>query len=152
MVVLLAMPGPSRGATEPTLRATPQTYIPGQLITYRGDAGAAGVKVLLQGSQREGAPWSTHARTRSDAAGRYRFSVPAPSMMGIRRRVVVGGVASNVLEMYGKSQDLVVAPAGTPPYRIVAQGLLAGFPHPGGHRVDRLRAAPLGHRRHPVHT
>ena len=112
--VVLAAPETSRGATEPTLTASPGTYIPGQLITHHGDVGASRVKVRLQGSQREGAPWSTHARTTSAADGSYPFKVPAPSMMGIRRWVVVGGLASNVLRMYGKSQDLVVASAGTP--------------------------------------
>lgn len=97
-----------------TMSVSPKVYTGGQLITYSGNVGAAGVKVVLQGSQRPGAPWSKQARTTSDANGDYSIRMPAPSMRGIMRRVVAGGVAGDAMRMYAQSQDVVMVPVGRP--------------------------------------
>ncbi len=127
----------SAGAAEHSLSASPKVYVGGQMLTYAGEVGAGGVVVTLQGSQRPGAPWAAIARTRSEPDGSYSFTLPAPSMRGIMRRVVAGGEPSNVLRMYAQSQDVVLAPVGTPvigeTFQIVAS-TVPGPEWPRGHQ------------------
>lgn len=112
-VVGLSSPG-SSALQSSSLSISPNVYVGGQMLTYDGNVGRGGVVVTLQGSQRPGAPWAKIARTRSEPDGRYSFTLPAPSMRGIMRRVVADGESSNVLRMYAQSQDVVLAPVGTP--------------------------------------
>lgn len=127
----------SANAAAFSLSASPRVYVGGQMLTYSGNVGRGGVTVTLQGSQRPGAPWAKIARVRSEPDGSYSFTRPAPSMRGIMRRVVAEGDASNVLRMYAQSQDVVMAPVGTPvageTFQIVASTVPG--PHwPRGHQ------------------
>ena len=96
---------------------SPNTYVGGQYITLRGNIGRDGVRtVKLQGSMgRPGDTWQRLASQQTDAQGNFAFSMPAPSMFGIQRRVVAeGGLSTGRILLVAKSQDLVFWPVGTP--------------------------------------
>jgi hypothetical protein len=119
VLVLLApaLPGTptATAAGEATLRVGPSSYVGGQLITLSGNIGRADVRVKLQGNMgRPGDTWSTIATKRSDSQGAYSFTMPAPSMFGVWRRVVGGGTSTNRVELNPKSQDLVLDVVGSP--------------------------------------
>jgi len=99
------------------LDISPNSYVGGQYITFHGNIGRDGVRtVKLQGSMgRPGDTWQRLASQQTDAQGNFSFSMPAPSMFGIQRRVVAeGGLSTGKRLLFAKSQDLVVTPVGTP--------------------------------------
>jgi hypothetical protein len=100
-----------------TISISPKTYVGGQYVTISGNIGRTGRQtVRLQGSMgRPGDTWSRLESQRTDEQGNFSFSLPAPSMFGIQRRVVAaGGLQTPVLYLVAKSQDLVVSPVGQP--------------------------------------
>ncbi len=99
------------------ISVSPTSYVGGQYITIRGNIGRDGVRtVKLQGTMgRPGDTWQRIASQRTDAQGNFEFGMPAPSMFGIKRRVVAeGGLSSGSVALKAKSQDLVVKPASRP--------------------------------------
>ena len=100
-----------------SIDVSPNSYVGGQYITLHGNIGRDGVRtVKLQGTMgRPGDRWERIATQRTDGNGHFEFSMPAPSMFGIQRRVVAkGGLSSGNIHLKAKSQDLVVTPVGTP--------------------------------------
>lgn len=100
-----------------TIQISPKTYVGGQYVTFSGNIGRTGPRIVkLQGSMgRPGDTWNRLASQRTDDQGNFSFSMPAPSMFGIQRRVVAkGGLKTPVLYLVAKSQDLVVTPVGQP--------------------------------------
>jgi hypothetical protein len=92
-------------------------FVGGQRVTLSGNIGLSGVRtVRLEGSMgRSYDSWNTKARTKTDAQGNFSFSVIAPSMFGIKRRVSTsGGATTPVVELVAKSQDVVLAPDRSP--------------------------------------
>lgn len=112
MMVALAPPGSSATQQAASLSVSPGVYVGGQNLTFEGNLGVSGERRLrLQiHMNRPGDSWADvdgfSARTRSD--GSFRFTHPAPSMFGIRMRVVSGGAATPAQTFDARSQDLVV--------------------------------------------
>ncbi len=109
-----------------SLSTTPATYVGGQAITFSGGLPVAGVRrISLQlHMNRPGDTWFAvrgfSAQTAAD--GSFRFEFPAPSMFGIRYRVVSGGIATTPVTFNAKAQDLTMWVAGTDPSREAAPG------------------------------
>ena len=78
----------------PALGTSPSTYVAGQKMTFSGSLGGHGRKRihLPFNMNRPGDRWTNVAgfSTRTDAAGRFRFTYPSPAMWGISRRSVRG--------------------------------------------------------------
>jgi len=118
LLVLLA-PTSSTAQQAASLHISPRAYVGGQNVTFEGNIGRTGVRrVHLQTHMgRPGDRWTDleggfSAQTERD--GDFRFSHQAPSMFGIKMRVVSGRVATPAVTFDAKSQDLVLDAVGTP--------------------------------------
>ena len=116
LTVGTAAPGTSQTQARSTLKVTPGTYVAGQKMTFTGRLGGHGRKrIHLQfHMNRPGDRW-TNVRgfsTRTDAAGRFRFSYPSPAMWGISYRVVSGRLATPAHKFHAKSQEVVLSVGG----------------------------------------
>ncbi|MGH3347367.1 MAG: hypothetical protein ACRDO4_10315 [Nocardioides sp.] len=114
---LPSSPATSAASQQASLSISPRVFVGGQRITLSGNIGLSGVRtVRLEGSMgRAYDSWTRKARTKTDAQGDFSFSVIAPSMFGVKRRVSTsGGARTPVVELVAKSQDLVLAPDPAP--------------------------------------
>ena len=113
LTVGTAAPGSSQEQGRSTLKVTPSTYVAGQKMTYSGSLGGHGRKQIhLQfNMNRPGDRWTDVAGSgsRTDAAGRFRFTFPAPAMWGISYRVVSGRLATPAYKFHAKSQEVVLS-------------------------------------------
>ena len=102
-----------------TLTTSPAVYVGGQAITFTGSLGVAGVRTIgLQlHMNRPGDQWFAVRgfKAKTDANGGFRFAFPAPSMFGIRYRVVSGKLATVPVAFNAKAQDLTMWVAGEEP-------------------------------------
>lgn len=112
VLVALASPGSSAERKAASLSASPAVYVGGQKLTMEGNLGVTGEKrIRLQfHMNRPGDEWGTvdGFSARTDLDGSFSFSYPAPSMFGIRMRVVSGRVTTPPLIFDARSQDLVL--------------------------------------------
>jgi hypothetical protein len=99
------------------LRVSPGRYVGGQKVTFAGNLGRPGRHRLhLQTHMgRPGDAWTNldakiRARTRPN--GSFRFSHIAPSMFGIKMRVVSGRAHTPPVKFNARSQDLVLSAPG----------------------------------------
>ena len=111
LVVALAPPGVSAGQPRASLTITPGVYVGGQALTFKGNIGRLGrQRIRLQSiSDRPGDTWTSpeggfHTWTNRD--GSFNFTYPAPSMFGLRMRVVTAGSATPGRPVTARSQDL----------------------------------------------
>ena len=99
------------------LRVSPGRYVGGQKVTFAGNIGRQGRHRLhLQTHMaRPGDKWTNldaRIRARTRPNGSFRFSHIAPSMFGIRVRVVSGRAHTPPVRFNARSQDLVLAAPG----------------------------------------
>ncbi len=102
-----------------SLTITPdENYVGGQALVFSGNIGASGERrVHLEVNQGyAGAPWGPidGFSTMTEPDGDFRFTYPAPAMMGIRYRVASGDLATPGWTFEARAQDLTVTPVGTP--------------------------------------
>lgn len=122
------LPGVSqRGGT---LSSSPSTYVGGQAITFTGNLGVRGVKKLgLQlHMNRPGDKWFAVRgfSGKSAADGSFSFQFPAPSMFGIRYRVVAGKKATTPVSFNAASQDATMWVEANPAYELEPDQVVAG--------------------------
>ena len=102
-----------------SLRVSPRTYVGGQAVTFRGYIGKPGKRrIHLQTHfARPGDKWTTlpGSTRRTAKSGRFRFAHPAPSMFGIRMRVVSGRLKTRGVTFNAKSQDVAITYTGAAP-------------------------------------
>ncbi|MFC6288191.1 hypothetical protein ACFP3Q_14035 [Nocardioides sp. GCM10027113] len=96
-----------------SLHVTPDDYVGGQALTFTGHIGAPGEQriTLQQHLGRSGDGWADIKgfSAQTDAYGAFEFTYPAPSMFGIKYRVVAGGAAVTPAWTFNaKSQDLTL--------------------------------------------
>lgn len=119
VVIVLAATGSlvatPASAAEPWLKVSPDRgqYVAGHLMTYTGSLGVPGVRTaqVQTHMNRPGDSWMTMSgvsvRTRAD--GTFSFTLPAPSMRNLSRRVISGSLATPAFTFSAQIQDLVVA-------------------------------------------
>ena len=119
LMVALASPGSSEQRAAASLQVTPGAgYVGGQAMSFEGNIGQTGVrKIQMQfHMNRPGDEWSPvegfRGSTRSD--GSYDFTFTAPSMFGIRYRVVSGALATPPWTFNAQTQDLTLEPVTQP--------------------------------------
>lgn len=117
----LGAPGPATaGPAAPagTLRVSPDEYVGGQMLTFSGNIGRAGVRTIHLEAHlgRDGDSWAplpgSTARTAAD--GSFSFDFRAPSMFNIKYRAASGRLATDPLNFHARSQDLVLEVPGRP--------------------------------------
>lgn len=115
----LAPPGTSSVAAPASLRVTPGAgYVGGQAMDFQGNIGRTGTRRITMQfhMNRPGDAWSPvegfRGSTRAD--GGFGFTFKAPSMFGIRYRVVSGPLATPPVTFDAQTQDLTVDVAGRP--------------------------------------
>ncbi len=110
--------GPPAPASPPeraggSLKVSPSNYIAGQKMTFTGSLGRRGSKPIgLQfHMNRPGDVWTKVEgfRSRTDRAGKFRFTYPSPAMWGISMRVVSGRVATPAHTFHAKSQEVMLS-------------------------------------------
>ncbi len=110
---------PRRALRGGSLSTTPGTYVGGQALTFSGRLAVPGVRriTLELHMNRPGDSWFAvrdfSAETAAD--GSFRFQFQAPSMFGIRYRVVSGNIATTPVRFNAKAQDLTMWVAGEDP-------------------------------------
>ena len=113
-------PGMSSSAASGSLRTSPGAgYVGGQAMNFAGNIGSAGArKIWLQSNMnRPGEGWSQVEGFRgasTQADGSFDFDFLAPSMFGIRYRVVSGPLTTSPVTFDAQSQDLTLAPVTQP--------------------------------------
>lgn len=98
-----------------SLTISPDTYVGGQLLRWKGNVGHTGVRSFgLQYDMGWGwIPIKTfHRQTARD--GSFSFRRIAPSMMNIRYRVVAGRYVTPATTFYARTQDLTIRKTGDP--------------------------------------
>ncbi len=112
MMVTLAPAGSSSARRASTLSVSPKVYVGGQSLTFQGNLGRSGQqRIHLQTHMgRAGDAWTDLPgfSTLTKADGSFRFTHRAPSMFGIKLRVVGGGAATPAFNSVAQSQDLVL--------------------------------------------
>lgn len=103
-----------------SLTFSPTSYVGGQAVTFTGRLAVSGARriTLQQHMNRPGDRWfAVRGFSGTTAAdGSFRFSFPAPAMLGIRYRVVAkGGAATPPVSFRAKGQDLTMWVAGLDP-------------------------------------
>lgn len=117
-----------------SLTSSPATYVGGQAITFAGNIGTPGKrKVTLQlHMNRPGDAWFPvrgFAGKKTAADGSFTFQFPAPSMFGIRYRVVSGKRATPPVSFNARIQDVTMWVEGlNPDYDLGANTAVAGEP------------------------
>lgn len=114
-----------------SLTVSPGLYVGGQRMLFEGNLGVTGERRIgLQfHMNRPGDDWNDVEgfSSRTAANGSFSFAHPAPSMFGIRMRVVSGNLATTPWTFDAKSQDLVVTvDAGLP--GLAENQVVAGLP------------------------
>lgn len=132
--LLLVAAAPSGASTltgEATLTVSPGTYVGGQRVIFAGNLGQTGQRrITLQSTMNRTADaWNDVAgfSAQTEADGSFRFSYPAPSMFGIRNRVVSGRLATPAWTFDARSQDLTLEIVSGRPALADGQ-VLAGVP------------------------
>jgi len=119
-LLTLGVPAPStsQGAAQAgaSLQVTPKVYTGGQKMTFAGSLGVRGRRTItLQFHQhRSGDVWENvdYFKSRTDAAGRFRFTFPAPTMYGVSWRVVSGRYKTPAHTFKARSQELELTAGG----------------------------------------
>ncbi len=99
-----------------TLSVSPDNYVGGQLLTWKGNVGGPGVRSLVLQSNlgRAGDSWNTvdgfRSKTRSD--GSFEFTRQAPGMFGVLYRVKAGPYVTRQIALDAKTPDLTIAVTG----------------------------------------
>lgn len=125
----LAAPTPATSTAEPTaeptaaraaasrLAVSPKAYVPGQAVRFRGALGRPGKRAVHLQSHlgRPGDTWQVvpGSRSRTDAAGRFDFRFPAPSMFDIRYRVAGGGRATRPYLFNARPPEITLRAPGS---------------------------------------
>ncbi len=108
----IAPAGPAAAKISGSLAVSPNQYVGGQAVTFRGNLGVNGArKIWLQSNMgRPGDEWNKVEgfRTMTSRDGSFKFKYPAPSMFGIKYRVASRGVATPAHSFSARSQDLVL--------------------------------------------
>ncbi len=115
-LLTLGVPAPGtsqEAAARASLSVSPGNFVAGQKLTYTGSIGARGKqRVKLQyHMNRPGDRWTDVDGFRgatTDAAGRFKFTFPAPAMLGISYRVVSGRHATPRTTFRAKSQEVIL--------------------------------------------
>ena len=104
--------GPTAAAQKASLDVSPRVYVGGQRLTFEGNIGKAGKRrVHVQTHMaRPGDSWVDleGSGAMTDANGNFDFNQRAPSMFGIKLRVVSGGTATPAFVSDARSQDLTL--------------------------------------------
>ncbi|WP_457207254.1 hypothetical protein [Nocardioides sp. P5_C9_2] len=117
-----------------SLTFSPSAYVGGQAVGFSGSLGVSGTRriTLQQHMNRPGDQWfAVRGFSGTTAAdGSFRFSFPAPAMLGIRYRVAAkGGITTPPVSFRAKGQDLTMWVAGLDPTAARAPGQpVAGVP------------------------
>lgn len=131
--------GPSSAGPQPsdrttgTLSVTPAVVVGGQAVRMTGTIGAQGRrKVHVQWHMnRPGDVWVDVADTthKTDRKGRFDFTFPAPSAVGIPigLRVVAGALKTPDYQLKARQQELTVSLADAEPNK-VSYGVVPGLP------------------------
>ena len=121
-------------ASDGTLSVTPSEVVSGQAVRFTGNIGAPGRRAIhLQWNMnRPGDIWIDVADTghRTDRRGRFDFTFPAPSALGlpIGLRVVGGqGLKTPAYQLKARPQELTLSLAGAQPDQM-SYGVLPGLP------------------------
>ena len=127
----VALPPGSFAAQRASLDISPNRFVGGQAVTFAGNIGKKGVRnIHLQTHMaRPGDRWVNLAGSgaKTQANGDFRFKNIAPSMFGIKVRVVSGSLATPAVTFNAKSQDLTMwATSGLP--GVEDNQVLAGAP------------------------
>lgn len=126
------------------LSVSPGTYVGGQAITFAGTIGTPGRrKITLQlHMNRPGDSWFPvrgFAGTKTASDGSFSFQFQAPSMFGIRYRVVSGRRATPPVTFNARIQDITTWIEGTDARGLPANTAVAGKPF-----TVMVNAAPGG--------
>lgn len=118
-LVATAPPAQTAAAQKASLDVSPRVYVGGQRLTFDGNIGKAGKRrVHVQTHMaRPGDSWVDleGSGAMTDANGNFKFNQRAPSMFGIKLRVVSGGTATPAFVSDARSQDLTLrAISGVP--------------------------------------
>jgi hypothetical protein len=111
-------PGTSQEAAKAraTLQVTPKVYTGGQKVTFAGSLGVRGKRTIkLQFHQhRTGDVWENvdYFKSRTNAAGKFSFGFPAPTMFGVSWRVVSGKYKTPAHTFEARSQELELTAGG----------------------------------------
>ena len=110
LLALSALP-PAQAAEAGSLTVSPQVYIGGQGVTLKGNIGAPGVRrVHLESHMgRPGDYWvNREVYFRTDEAGNFSYTMPAPSMFNIRFRVRSGNLYTPAWNFRARSPESVL--------------------------------------------
>ena len=118
LVLVAALgPGASAGGNGGTLSVTPDVVVSGQAVRFTGSLGGSGKqKIHLQWNQnRPGDIWVDVADTdhKTDRKGRFDFTFPAPSALGLPiglRVMGEGGSKTPAYQLKARPQELTVSP------------------------------------------
>ncbi|HVQ18050.1 MAG TPA: hypothetical protein VMT27_03320 [Actinomycetes bacterium] len=149
MLVALAPPGVSAGQPQASLTISPGVYVGGQRLTFEGNIGERGIQPIrmqiLSGRPGDGwTPPDAGFRTWTKSDGSFRFHYSAPSMRGMRVRMVSARAVTPAQPLHARSQDLVLrAVSGTP-------GLNPGQVLAGEPFVIKVDTTPTLARRHDL--
>jgi hypothetical protein len=131
VLVSLAPAAPATATVGGSLNVSPEKYVGGQAVTFKGRLGVSGKRTIWLQSYmgRPGDEWTRVEGFRSETSGdgSFQFTYPAPSMFGIKYRVASSGRVTPAFTFDARSQDLVLT---TVPNSsgVVAGEALAGRP------------------------
>lgn len=116
-----------------TLATSPAAYVGGQAITFTGTLGVPGVRriSLELHMNRPGDTWFAvrgFAGATTAADGGFSFQFQAPSMFGIRYRVVAGRRATPPVTFNAAGQDVTMSVEANPAYDLDPGQVVAGEP------------------------
>jgi hypothetical protein len=111
--------GPASAVTVTgSLSVTPNHYVPGQAVRFRGQLGSSARDIHLQSHMnRPGDTWVDvpNSSFTTDSSGGFTFRFRAPAMINLKYRVVGGGLATPSYLFHASPQELTLTPLGGSP-------------------------------------